>query len=103
MLSLLNLKYRGWVPEASGFAQQLMRGPLYSLARALPRYGAGLPFDPLSLGFSAGCDRHCNLTVTGRLVAEAEQRALKQPNLPTDFDIGALRTLAEQIELWKKV
>lgn len=102
MLSLLNMKYRGWAPEAGHAAQELMRGPLYSLARALPRYGAGLPFDPLSLGFSAGCNRPCNLAVTGRLVAEAEQRALKEPNLPTDFDIGALRTVGEQIERWKK-
>lgn len=103
MLSLLNMKYRGWVPEADMSAQQLMRGPLFSLAKALPRYGTGLPFDPLSLGFSAGCDRPCNLAVTARLVAEAEQRARKQPNLPTDFDIDVLRTLAAQIERWRKV
>lgn len=102
-LSLLNMKYRGWVPEAGGFAQGLMSGPLFSLAKALPHYGVGMPFDPLSLGFSAGCDRLCNLAVTARLVGEAEQRARNQPHLPTDFDIGVFRTLAEQIEQWKMV
>jgi Ferritin-like len=102
MLSLLNMKYRGWVPEAGGSAQQLMRGPLFALAKTLPRYGAGLPFDPLSLGFSAGCNRDCNLAVTARLVAEAEHRARADPHLPTDFEPDTLRMVSEQIERWRR-
>ena len=103
MLSLLDMSYRGWVPEAGEYAHQLMRGPLFSLAKALPRYGVGMPFDPLSLGFSPGCDRHCNLALTARLVTEAELRASKESNLPADFDVAVLRRLSEQIGRWISV
>lgn len=103
MLALLNLKYRGWAPEAAGAAQQVMSGPLFSLAKILPRFGAGLPFDPLSLGFSAGCGRACNLAFTARLVGEAERLARSERHLPTDFDIGILRSVGERIEQWRRL
>ncbi len=68
----------------------LMQGPLFSLARALPKHGA-LPFDPLSMGASpcssrAGC---------------LQEGPAAQSLLPTDFSLDAYAQVGDMVRLWQ--
>ncbi len=66
-----------------------MLGPFLSLARHLPKLGAGIPFDPLVTGYGpcpSGLGRieflACMVRETDRLAAKLKQR------LPDDYPVG---------------
>ncbi len=88
-LSLLDIHYREDGDAALDLARAHMLGPLWSIATYLPKLGAGMPFDPLSLGYAPGRTPAESVQLTALLVREAAQiaRALEK-HLPGDFPAG---------------
>jgi hypothetical protein len=87
-LSLLDVHYRENTEGALELARSHMLGPLWSLGTHLPKLAAGMPFDPLSMGYAPGVTPRESLRFTVTLVREATQvaRALER-HLPSDFPI----------------
>ncbi|WP_299329081.1 ferritin-like domain-containing protein [Parasphingopyxis sp.] len=96
MLLLLDLAYRGQAGEAAlVLSRQLMQGPLWSLAREMPKRGAGLPFDPLSMAFNLGDNRQATLLYLRRLLDESISHFDDHQLLfPPDFDISLIAEIA---------
>jgi rubrerythrin len=104
VLCLLDVSYRD--PERADEVLQLARahmlGPLQVLARHLPTRGAGVPFDPLSMGYSPGRTPQDTLRIVRQMIGEADHLAhLLSINLPTDYPLDVhsetLATLNSQI------
>jgi hypothetical protein len=100
-LAVLDLGYRDRRIDTRPVVQGLMLGPLQSLARALPAYGVGLPFDPLSMGENLCPSRNCGLRAARRIAREAITLANAQAaTLPSDFPLAAVEQALAQIETW---
>ncbi|MGF7206385.1 hypothetical protein GGE65_000946 [Skermanella aerolata] len=88
-LSLLDIHYREDGDAALDLARAHMLGPLWSMATYLPKLGAGMPFDPLSLGYAPGRTPAERVRFTALLVREAAQVAhALDKHLPGDFPAG---------------
>jgi len=88
MLSLLDAGYRRKSPLESAFAQAIMMGPLWSLAKVLPAKGAAIPFDPLSMGFEPGLNADSEKRFTHLMLEEARDYAQSiERLLPRDFNL----------------
>ena len=74
-LLLLDHAYREGDEQCIDLARMQMLGPIYSLARHMPRYGLGLPFDPLSMGYAPGLDRMGVMRIVLHMLGEATQLA----------------------------
>ena len=98
-LSFLTHAYRYEAPEFAELGKIQMIGPLWSLGRHLPTLGVGLPFDPLSMGYSLGNDRGSALTFFVNLLSEADGLAQQLGSrLPTDYPMSINRDLRDDVE-----
>ena len=85
-LLLLDHAYREGDEKCIDLARMQMLGPIYSLARHMPRYGLGLPFDPLSMGYAPGLDRMGVMRIVLHMLNEGNQLADGlETNLPGDY------------------
>ncbi len=98
-LSFLAYSYRYEVPEFAELAKAQMIGPLWSLGRHLPTLGVGLPFDPLSMGYTLGKDRKATLTFFVDLLSEADSLAqLLRSRVPPDYPMFVNREMRDDVE-----
>ena len=85
-LLLLDHAYREADEQCVDLARMQMLGPIYSLARHMPRYGLGMPFDPLSMGYAPGLDRLGVMRIVLHMLSEADQLARQiEAALPEDY------------------
>jgi len=87
-LLTLDLTYRDNSQEMPGIGVMIMQSALWPLARALPEYGYGLPYDPISIQFSGGRTAEASLRFAGSLAGEIalwQARLAEQGALPDDF------------------
>jgi len=89
ILLLAEASYSENAADYAGLARIQMLGPFLSLARHLPKLGAGVPFDPLVTGYGpcpSGVGRiefiSCMVRETDRLAAKLKDR------LPEDYPVG---------------
>jgi photosystem II stability/assembly factor-like uncharacterized protein len=97
ILDLLDLHYRGH-PRARDLAIDHMTGPIRTLGTHLAGLGAGLPFDPLSMGYAPGVDSDSTVRLLLRLLDETDaitQRLREQ--LPEDFPFDQIRVTREAL------
>ena len=88
MLSLLDTGYRHNSELEPALAQVVMLGPLMSLAQQLPRIGAAVPFDPLSMGFEPGLNATSEQRFTRLMLEESRDFARSIEHLlPADFNL----------------
>lgn len=93
LLSLLSQGYSLGSREHIGLALGHMMGPFWSLARKLSSAGAGMPFDPLSLGYTPGVSGEANSRFLARLLGEADKLEKQlSARLPGDFPAGCCRS-----------
>jgi hypothetical protein len=89
ILMLLDLSYRrtdGGI--FLGLSRNHMRFPLWALGKHLATLAAGLPFDPLSMGYAPGAETDATIGILRHLLGEAEQRTIAlRANLPTDYPL----------------
>ena len=98
-LLLLDHAYRQRDELCIDLARQQMLGPIYALARHMPRYGLGLPFDPLSMGYSPGLDQMGVMRIALHMLDEANQLASTlEPHLPEDYPRDFSAEAAEMLE-----
>jgi hypothetical protein len=106
-LSALTYAYNFSSSKLIEIAQRHMIGPLLVLGRELPKLGAAVPFDQLSMGYSPGLRPADSLRFMQHLVLEtieAEKRL--GDHLPTAYDPSITAATQEEIELlfeWMKV
>lgn len=94
ILSTLDYGYRTGDDAAAGAAMTQMMSCLWPIARALPRYRTGMPFDPLSMGYALGAAP----PQTRRVIASFGREAMGfaatvQHRLPPDYDSAATEEL----------
>lgn len=98
MLFLLDRGYRHDDRDAMALAQAVMMGPVWNIATELPRRGAGLPFDPLSLGFQPAlgelAEHEFLLAVTRETAAVARSLA---PSLPAGYPLGLYDQILDEL------
>jgi hypothetical protein len=89
VLLLAEASYTEDAADYAALARIQMLGPFLSLARHLPKLGAGVPFDPLVTGYGpcpSGPGRidflSCMVRETDRLAAKLKER------LPDDYPVG---------------
>lgn len=86
VLFLLDFAYREESSVYIDLARSHMMGPVWSIARHLPTLRAGMPFDPLSMGYAPGRNRTHGLRLIMHIVREAEELEKKiAALLPGDF------------------
>ncbi|MBI4294157.1 MAG: hypothetical protein HY661_21980 [Betaproteobacteria bacterium] len=91
-LSLLSQGYSQGSREHIGLALGHMMGPFLSLARKLASAGAGMPFDPLSLGYTPCVSGEANSRFVARLLGEADKLEKQlSAHLPSDFPASCCR------------
>lgn len=93
LLTLLSAGYSTGSAAHIGLARAHMMGPFWALARKLSVSGAGMLFDPLSIGYACGSTRQTNELLLSRLLTEAdmlEKRLLA--TLPIDFPADCCRS-----------
>ncbi len=99
VLMMLDLHYRVDSEPLNALAQTHMVGPLQSLAGRLAEYGAGLPFDRLSLGYSPAADHAGNLRLLKRLSWEADTLAKKMAaGMPAGYPLELHRATTAIID-----
>ena len=91
VLILLDLSYRR--NDGSRFlgpAKRHMKEPLWRLGRHLATMAAGLPFDPLSMGYAPGSDTDATLKFLRHLLEEAERHTTAlRATLPADYPFNS--------------
>ena len=105
ILTLLSEGYSQGSSDYIGLARGHMMGPFWALAKQLSISGAGMPFDPLSIGYSPGLTRQANSRLLSHLLDETN-RLEKQLSaaLPSDFPENCCRlTIAAISRLEPKV
>ena len=99
ILLLLDFGYRVPSPAFIDLARTHMMGPFWSIMRHLPTLGTGMPFDPLSLGYSPGIDTAANCQFIRRILEEAnELERWLADALPQDFPQGTCRDSLQTID-----
>ena len=91
-LMLLDVGYRSHSAAHRNASKVVMMGPFWAVVRFLPTRGSGMPFDQLSMGYSAGIDPGQNAMFISSLVNEIEiwESRLKN-DLPSDYPTGIAR------------
>lgn len=98
ILFSLNLAYHTKNYDYMEPARQHMMGPFMVLAKYLPTIGAGMPFDPLSMGYAPGREGKHSLYVLSHMIMEAGQLERKLKNhLPEDYPFETTQASLEQI------
>jgi len=89
ILLLSDFAYSERSAEYAGLAKTQMMGPFLSIARHLPKLGAGIPFEPLCTGYAPCLTGSYRLKFIMAMVREADQvaRGLKD-RLPGDYPLG---------------
>jgi hypothetical protein len=76
-----------------------MVGPVWTLARHLPEYGVGLPFDPLCSGYAPGSNHVATLRIIERTLSEADEVTQKlKAHLPEEYPVSAARDAVTQLK-----
>ena len=89
VLMMLDVHYREGSEALNAMSQTHMIGPLQSLAGELAKYGTGLPFDQLSVGYSPARDAVGNVDVIRRLSVEADTFVQRLgDDLPANYPTG---------------
>ncbi|MGB0128311.1 MAG: ferritin-like domain-containing protein [Rhodocyclaceae bacterium] len=92
LLILLHQGYSTGSQQHIALARAHMMGAFWSLARKLASIGAGMPFDPLGLGYAPGVTRESNLRLLSRLLDEADQMEKRiTATLPADYPADCCR------------
>jgi hypothetical protein len=96
-LMLLDVGYRADSAAHRDAAKTIMKGPFWAVVRFLPSRGAGMPFDQLSMGYSAGLDQRDGRFIAA-LVSEIEiwESRLKN-DLPSDYPAGIAKQMVDLI------
>jgi hypothetical protein len=99
VLFLLDAGFRSGSSTYINMAKVHMLGPVWALARHMPQYGVGLPFDPLCSGYAPGTTQVATLRITGRMLAEADSltQTLKA-HLPSDYPVTIARESIVQLK-----
>ncbi|HEX6829856.1 MAG TPA: hypothetical protein VF104_12865, partial [Burkholderiales bacterium] len=93
MLTLLAEGYSRGSQEHIGLARAQMMGPLWSLARKLSGMNAGMPFDPLNVGYAPCVSGAANARYLARLLGEAGKLENQLGAcLPGDFPANCCRS-----------
>ena len=93
-LSTLDLAYRTGDDSAVDHAMTQMMASIWPLARELPKHRAGLPFDPLSMGYALGGDPKRTRMIIGSFGVEALKFAETiKHRLPESYDSTATSEL----------
>jgi len=92
VLTLFDLGFRTGSSTYTDLAKQHMLGPVWTLARHLPQYGVGLPFDPLCNGYAPGASHVATLRIVERTLSEADRltRTL-EAHLPAEYPSATTR------------
>jgi hypothetical protein len=100
LLTLLSQGYSTGSQEHIALSRVHMMGAFWSLARKLAALGAGMPFDPLGLGYAPGVTRESSLRLLSRLLDEADQteKALAAV-LPADYPADCCRDTRKALAL----
>lgn len=86
VLMLLDAGYRSNSAAYRDAAKMIMMGPFWALVRFLPTRGTGMPFDQLSMGYSAGLEQRQNVKFAAALADEIEIWESRLKNeLPSDY------------------
>jgi len=90
ILLLADASYSAKSTEFAALARLQMIGPFWSLARHLPKLGAGIPCDPLVTGYAPCPDGPQRVDYIACMVREADRlaRSLKG-RLPDDYPVAA--------------
>lgn len=99
ILMLLDLSYRHSL-STSALAVRHMTEALWVLGVDLAAGGHGMPFDPLSMGYTPGVDRAGSLEVLSRLVTESDEVARDLADaglLPDRYSLDLNRATLEQL------
>ena len=91
-LMLLDVGYRSHSAAHRNASKAVMMGPFWAVVRFLPSRGTGMPFDQLSMGYSAGLDPGQNAMFIASLANEIEiwESRLKN-DLPPDYPGGVAK------------
>ena len=71
-LCCLDFSYRHADQDALALSQSQMMTALWPLATELPQHGAGIPFDPLSMGYALGAGKEQSRSVILAFAREAQ-------------------------------
>ena len=95
-LSTLDLAYRTGDDSAIDHSMTQMMSAIWPIAKALPDFGAGHPFDPLSMGYALGAGPKESKRVIASFGAEALNFAETiRHRLPDNYDESATRELID--------
>ena len=98
VLFLLDAGFRSDSLTYVNLAKVHMLGPVWALARHMPQYGVGLPFDPLCSGYAPGTSQVATLRITQRMLAEADGLTQKlKAHLPPDYPATIARESIAQL------
>ncbi len=98
ILTLLDFAYRQESSDSMSLANTHMLGPLLSIMQYLPRLGAGMPFDPLSMGYFPGRNPESNLLFVKHMLGEADRLERELAGrLPGDFPTSVCRETIKAI------
>lgn len=99
VLFLLDAGFRSGSSTYTNMAKVHMVGAVWALARHMPQYGVGLPFDPLCSGYAPGTTEVATLRITQRMLAEADALTQKlQAHLPSDYPMSIARESIAQLK-----
>ena len=88
-LCCLDFSYRYGDPEVRGLSTSQMMTALLPLAIELPKHGAGVPFDTLSMGYAVGSDKEHSRKFIVALAGEARSFAKTiEAQLPARYDLN---------------
>ena len=92
VLTLFDHSFRTGSSTYTDLAKQHMLGPVWTLARHLPKYGAGLPFDPLCSGYAPGASGVATLRIIERMLGEADVLTQTlEAHLPAEYPSATAR------------
>jgi hypothetical protein len=100
-LFLLDLQFRddGEKERYLELARMQMLGPVRSLAGHLPKLGGGMPFHPLSLGYTPRADTASYCLLAAEMLREARGMAEKIGKaLPADYPIEMMAEALREVE-----
>lgn len=107
MLILLDFHYRHDDKEVKALAQTVMMTLFQGVAMELPKYGYGMPFDRLSLGYSPFPQAYDNLLLAVRFQEEAQQLTQKlgsdlPANYPKAMSSQVIGNVTRVAQRWRK-
>lgn len=95
-LCCLDFSYRYGDQDTRSLSVSQMMTALWPLALELPRHGAGVPFDPLSMGYALGAGKEQSRNVILALAREAQAYARTiEPLLPARYNQNNAKLIIE--------